>query len=150
VDNERDEYREAYRSVWKGLELLDDLLTEPQRKAVIREATRKARKREQYWFAATSVPLLLVTMLLQGYLSSITPYAYGVYPSIFLMYGVGAYLNIKTSRISHIGRAAMMILARKRIRPPYCLCCEAMIEQDASEQCVSCKSALIAETQYKP
>ncbi|MEM6258308.1 MAG: hypothetical protein AAF711_18180 [Planctomycetota bacterium] len=150
MDNERDEYRESYRSVWKALELLDGLLTEPQRKAIMREATRNAKKKEQFWLVVTFVPLIVVAWLLQGYLSSTTPYAYGVYPSVFLVYLAGSYIRVKTSRITQIGREAMVILARKRIRPPYCLACEAKIEQNASEYCVECKSVLIPETQYEP
>lgn len=138
-DNEQ--YRDVYRSARGALSLLEDRLTEPQRDAILREARRTAERKEQFWVAVSIIggPLAYViadSVAGLGWIQKI-----GVSVGVFVSFLLPALLAHK-SRVRLLSREVMRILARKRIRPPICACCESEIDGDASDRCPGCGCVL--------
>lgn len=143
--DERDQYREVYRSAREGLALLSDRLTEPERDAILREAARKAKQKESFWFAVALVGGGVLYLVFDAF-SSISQYKLVMLVGYFGVSSAITVMKNRRSRIQLIAKEVMAILKRKRLRPPSCLCCQSHLIDDGSSACAICGCQLVEQS----
>ncbi|MGB0766432.1 MAG: hypothetical protein ACPGYV_01840 [Phycisphaeraceae bacterium] len=145
--DERDAYRTAFRATREGLASLETILTEPQRDAILREATRAAKQKENFWFGVSMIVGAVLYFLFDA-IASVSQYKFvALAGAIGVSYGITRMKN-RRSRIQLIGREAMAILKRKRLRPSICLACGSPIQDDGSADCVDCGIGLAEPSRH--